>query len=409
MSQASMKAGSGTGQDQTTMLVLWSLSLCHMLNDTIQSLLPALYPVLQANYQLTFTQIGILHFTFQATASLLQPAVGLATDRRPYFRLLTIGMDASLVGLVVLAFAHSYYVLLLAAACVGIGSSIFHPDASRVARAASGGRYGFAQSVFQVGGNTGTALGPLLAAYIVLPLGQPSVLWFSALALLGMIVLWHVGSWAKAKHLERLAAAAKAGPAPIAASRLPRNRVVFAIVILAMLVFSKQLYTVSLSSYYTFYLIDTFGVSIRDSQLLLFLFLAAAAAGTFLGGPIGDRFGRKAVMWFSILGVLPFTLLLPHVNLFWTAVLSVVIGFVISSAFSAIVVFAQELVPGRVGLIAGIFFGFAFGMGGIGAAVLGAIADARGIGYVFQLCAFLPLLGLLTILLPPEKTITQPR
>ncbi len=404
-----MKVGGSTAQSQTTMLVLWSLSLCHMLNDTIQSLLPALYPVLQANYALTFTQIGILHFTFQATASLLQPAVGFATDRRPYFRLLTIGMGASLVGLVILAFAHSYYVLLLAAACVGIGSSIFHPDASRVARAASGGRYGFAQSVFQVGGNTGTALGPLLAAYIVLPLGQPSVLWFSAIALLGMIVLWHVGSWARAKHLERLAAAAKAGPAPIAAARLPRNRVVFAIVILALLVFSKQLYTVSLSSYYTFYLIETFDVSIRDSQLLLFLFLAAAAAGTFLGGPIGDRFGRKAVMWFSILGVLPFTLLLPHVDLFWTAVLSVIIGFVISSAFSAIVVFAQELVPGRVGLIAGIFFGFAFGMGGIGAAVLGAIADARGIGYVFQICAFLPLLGLLTILLPSEKAISQPR
>ena len=400
MSEATIKAAPSS-HGQTTFVVLWALSLCHMLNDTIQSLLPALYPVLQVNYALTFTQIGILHFAFQATASLLQPVVGFYTDRTPRFRLLTLGMFLSLVGLVMLAGANSYALLLAAAACVGLGSSIFHPDASRLARSASGGRYGFAQSIFQMGGNIGTAIGPLLAAYIVLPLGQPSVLWFSALALLGMIVLWKVGNWAKDQHLRRVVAK------KVEASTLPRRRVGFAIAVLAMLVFSKQLYTVSLSSYYTFYLIETFDVSIRQSQVLLFLFLASAALGTLVGGPIGDRFGRKAVIWFSILGVLPFTLLLPHVDLFWTAILSVVIGLILSSAFSAIVVFAQELVPGRVGLIAGLFFGFAFGMGGVGAAVLGAIADMRGIGYVFQICAFLPMLGLLTILLPPERLIRR--
>jgi MFS transporter, FSR family, fosmidomycin resistance protein len=391
-----------TAPEKTTLMVLLALSLCHLLNDTIQSLLPALYPVLQENYALTFTQIGILHFTFQVTASLLQPAVGFVTDRKPRFRLLTLGMFFSLVGLMILAGAHAYWVLLLAAACVGLGSSIFHPDASRVARVASGGRYGFAQSLFQVGGNAGTALGPLLAAYIVLPLGQPSVAWFGALALLGMIVLWHVGSWAKARHLEQ---AARKVTATAAALPLPRGRVLYAIVILAILTFSKQVYTVSLSSFYTFYLIETFDVSIRQSQILLFLFLAAAAVGTLAGGPLTDRIGRKAVIWFSIVGALPFTLALPYVDLFWTAVLSVIIGFVISSAFSAIVVFAQELVPGRVGLIAGIFFGFAFGMGGIAAAVLGAIADAQGIRTVFVICAFLPFLGLLTVLLPKESDI----
>ncbi|WP_185985725.1 MFS transporter [Aureimonas mangrovi] len=396
-----MQAGQ-TAPEKTTLMVLLALSLCHLLNDTIQSLLPALYPVLQENYALTFTQIGILHFTFQVTASLLQPAVGFVTDRKPRFRLLTLGMFFSLVGLMILAGAHAYWVLLLAAACVGLGSSIFHPDASRVARVASGGRYGFAQSLFQVGGNAGTALGPLLAAYIVLPLGQPSVAWFGALALLGMIVLWHVGSWAKARHLEQ---AARKATASVAALPLPRGRVLYAIAILAILTFSKQVYTVSLSSFYTFYLIETFDVSIRQSQILLFLFLGAAAVGTLAGGPLTDKIGRKAVIWFSIVGALPFTLALPYVDLFWTAALSVVIGFVISSAFSAIVVFAQELVPGRVGLIAGIFFGFAFGMGGIAAAVLGAIADAHGIRTVFVICAFLPFLGLLTVLLPKESDI----
>lgn len=404
MSQATADAAGVTPPvPGTAFAILASLSLCHLLNDTIQSLLPALYPVLQANYALTFTQIGILHFTFQVTASLLQPAVGFWTDRRPRFRLLTLGMFFSLCGLMILAQAHAYWVLLLAAAAIGIGSSIFHPDSSRLARVASGGRYGFAQSFFQVGGNAGTALGPLLAAYVVLPLGQPSVAWFGALALLGMVVLWNVGTWAKARHLE----ASRRPLAKPVSSALPPRRVLFTVGVLAMLVFSKQVYVVSLSSYYTFYLIDTFGVTIRQSQILLFLFLAATAAGILVGGWVGDRIGRKAVIWFSILGSLPFTLLLPHVDLVWTAILSVIIGLILSSAFSAIVVFAQELVPGRVGLISGIFFGFAFGMGGIGAAVLGVLADSYGIRFVYEICAYLPLLGLLTILLPSEKQLRE--
>lgn len=385
-------------ESQTALLVLLALSLCHLLNDMIQSLLPAIYPVLQVNYSLTFTQIGLLHFTFQVTASILQPAVGIVTDRKPRFRLLTIGMGCSLVGLLLLASAQHYAFLFFAVAFVGLGSSIFHPDSSRLARAASGGRYGFAQSVFQVGGNAGSALGPLLAAYVVLPLGQPSVVWFSAAALLGMLVLWHVGSWARRRHL-----AARSRPREAAAaSPYPRRTVLFAIFILAMLIFSKYVYLTSLTSYYTFYLIETFGVSIQQSQLLLFVFLGAVAVGTILGGPIGDRIGRKAVIWVSILGVLPFTLALPHADLFWTAVLSAVIGVILASAFSAIVVYAQELVPGRVGLISGLFFGFAFGMGGLGAAVLGVVADARGIGFVYRVCAFLPLIGLLTVFLPKE-------
>ncbi|HET8729139.1 MAG TPA: MFS transporter [Alphaproteobacteria bacterium] len=380
-------------------MVLWALSLCHFLNDMIQSLLPAIYPVLQANYSLTFTQIGLLHFTFQVTASMLQPAVGILTDRKPRFRLLTVGMGCSLVGLLLLASAHHYAFLLLAAAAVGLGSSIFHPDSSRLARAASGGRYGLAQSIFQVGGNAGSAVGPLLAAYIVLPLGQPSVAWFSAAALLGMIVLWWVGSWAREQHLRARSRPKEAH----AASALPKKTVLFAIFILAMLIFSKYVYLASLTSYYTFYLIETFGVSIQASQILLFVFLGAVAVGTILGGPIGDRIGRKAVIWISILGVLPFTLALPYADLFWTAVLSAIIGLILASAFSAIVVYAQELVPGRVGLISGLFFGFAFGMGGLGAAVLGMIADAQGIGFVYRLCSFLPLIGLLTVFLPKEQ------
>ena len=381
--------------------VLYALSLCHMLNDTIQSLLPALYPVLRVNYALSFTQIGIIHFAYQVTASILQPAIGLSTDRRPRHRLLAGGMFASLLGLLLLASAHTYWLLLVAAISVGLGSAIFHPGASRLARAASGGRFGFAQSVFQVGGNAGSALGPLLAAYVVLPLGQPSIAWFSALALLAMVILWKVGNWAREQHLR-----AAARKSPEAAP--PAKGAIAALVILAILVFSKQVYMVSLSSYYTFYLIETFGVSIRFSQIMLFVFLAASALGTLLGGPIGDRIGRKAVIWVSILGALPFTLLLPHVDLFWTGVLSVVIGLVMSSAFPAIVVFAQELMPGRIGLIAGIFFGFAFGMSGIGAAALGALADIWGIARVYQICAVLPAIGLLTLYLPREPHLRTP-
>lgn len=394
-----------SAEARAAMSILAALSLCHMLNDTIQSLLPAIYPVLQANYALTFTQIGIMHFVFQFTASLLQPAVGLYTDKRPMFRLSTMGMGASLVGLLILAFATHYWALLVAAMCVGIGSSIFHPDSSRVARTASGGRYGFAQSFFQVGGNTGSALGPLLAAYVVLPFGQHAIAWFSVLALLGMVVLWNVGSWARARHREARARTASAAPPP--ASVFPPRKVAAIIGVLAVLVFAKYIYVASLTSFYTFFLIERFGISVRDSQLLLFVFLAAVAAGTFAGGPIGDRIGRKAVIWVSILGVLPFSLALPYVNLFWTAVLSVIIGLVIASAFSAILVYAQQLVPGRVGAISGLFFGFAFGIGGIGAAALGALADVNGILWVYHVCSFLPLLGLVAILLPPDNELKR--
>lgn len=389
-------------ETRTAGAVLGALSLCHLLNDTLQSLLPAIYPVLQVNYSLTFTQIGILHFVFQGTASLLQPAVGLATDRRPRFRLLSAGMGLSLAGLLILAFTQGYPVLLLAAMSMGLGSAIFHPDASRLARAASGGRYGMAQSVFQVGGNTGSAIGPLLAAYIVLPLGQPALAWFSALALLGMVVLWNVGTWARNQHLRLSAAAGTARPET---SALPRRKVILVIAILALLVFSKYVYITSLTSYYTFYLIETFGVTVRDSQLLLFVFLGAIALGTFAGGPIGDRIGRKAVIWVSILGPLPFTLVLPHANLLWTAALTFVIGVVIASAFSAILVYAQQLVPGRIGLISGLFFGFAFGVAGLGAAALGVLADWKGIDFVYQLCAWLPLMGLLAAFLPADRKL----
>jgi FSR family fosmidomycin resistance protein-like MFS transporter len=311
-------------------------------------------------------------------------------------------MGASLLGLLMLAFASHYSALLLAAMAIGIGSSIFHPDSSRVARAASGGRYGFAQSLFQVGGNTGSALGPLLAAFIVLPLGQPSVAYFSVLALVAMVLLWNVGTWARNHH--RRAAARKGGSEPLP---LPRPQVMAAIAVLGALVFSKYVYIASLTSYFTFYLIETFGVSVRTSQLLLFVFLGAVAAGTFIGGPVGDRFGRKAVIWVSILGALPFTLMLPHVNLIWTVILSAIIGLVMASAFSAILVYAQALVPGRVGMISGLFFGFAFGIGGTGAALLGVVADWKGIGFVYHVCAFLPLIGLLTVLLPSEARLRR--
>jgi len=384
---------------RTAFGILAALSLCHLLNDTIQSLLPAIYPVLQENYGLTFTQIGFLHFAFQMTASVLQPAVGFATDRRPVFRIATLGMGASLCGLLLLASASHYWSLLLAAVLIGLGSSIFHPDASRNARTASGGRFGLAQSMFQVGGNTGSAIGPLLAAFVVLPFGQPSISWFSVLALLGMVLLWNVGTWARSRHL-----GARKAVAPVTSPLRP-GRVRATLAVLAVLVFSKYVYMASLTSFYTFYLIETFGVSVRQSQLLLFLFLGAVAAGTFAGGPIGDRVGRKAVIWVSILGTLPFALAMPHANLAWTAILSAIVGFVMASAFSAILVYAQALVPGRVGAISGLFFGFAFGIAGLGAAVLGVVADRMGIDFVFQVCAFLPLLGLLTAFLPAEHSL----
>lgn len=377
------------------MSVVLALSLCHFLNDTMQSMLSAIYPMLKENYALTFSQIGLLTFTFQFTASLLQPLIGAYTDKRPLGYSLPVGMSFTFVGLLLLAFSGHYGLLLFAAGMVGIGSAVFHPESSRIARLASGGRHGTAQSIFQLGGNFGTASGPLLAAFIVVPNGQGSVAWFCLAALTGMVILTWVSRW---YGNYRRAAASR--PAVSKMLRHTRGRVVFTLGVLALLVFTKNIYMASFSSYYTFYVIERFNVSVQDAQLLLFLFLGAAAVGTIAGGPIGDRIGTKQVIWVSILGVLPFTLMLPYADLFWTAVLTVIIGVVLASAFPAIVVFAQELVPGRVGLIAGIFFGFAFGMGGISAAVLGQVADAKGIVFVYQICSFLPFLGLLTIFLP---------
>ena len=388
---------------RTTLVVLWSLSLCHLINDIIQSLLPALYPVLERNYALSFTEVGLIHFAFMATASLLQPMVGLASDRAPMPRLAALGMGASLIGLVTLGLATSYALLILAAVAVGVGSSIFHPEASRYARAASGGRYGFAQSLFQVGGNTGSAVGPLLAAFVVLPLGQGSVVWFAGLALIGMSVLWLVGSWSRDT-------VRRAGRKPdAAAAGWPNRRVTVLLALLGVLVFSKYIYLASFTSYYTFYLIERFDLSIAASQIMLFVFLGGAALGTFAGGPIGDRFGRKLVITVSILGTLPFTLALPFANLAVTGILSAIIGLVLASAFSAILVYAQELVPGRVGLVSGLFFGFAFGIGGIGAAALGMLADTIGIVAVYQMIAFLPAAGLVALLLPREDAIAAVR
>ena len=378
----------------TAIGVLIAISFCHMLNDMMQSLLPALYPMLKSSYQLSFGQIGLLTFTFQFTASLLQPLIGAYADRSPRPYSLAVGMGFTLIGLVLLAYAGSYALLLLAAALIGTGSSVFHPESSRVARMASGGKHGLAQSMFQVGGNFGSAAGPLLAAFIVLPHGQSSVAWFSAVALLGMLVLFNVGHWYKTHGLQRLARAAGAHAAA------PRRHVIVGISVLLALIFSKYFYLASITSYYTFYLIDQFHVSVRSAQLHLFVFLASAAIGGMIGGPLGDRLGSKYIIWVSILGVLPFTLLLPHANLFWTGVLTVPIGMILSSAFPAIVVYAQDLLPGRTGTVAGLFFGLAFGMGSVGAAVLGKLADVVGITWVYQVCAFLPLIGLLAALLP---------
>ncbi len=376
-------------------VVLMGLSVSHLLNDMIQSLIAAVYPILKDAYSLSFTQIGLITLAFQLTASLLQPLVGTFTDRRPQPYSLAAGMGATLTGLLLLSVASDFHTILVAAALVGVGSSVFHPEASRVARLASGGRHGFAQSLFQVGGNAGSALGPLLAAFIIVPRGQGSIAWFSVAAVLAMVVLFRVGRWYR-YHL-----ATRPAKKPVAAGlTLSRQRVVLSVGILLCLVFSKHFYLASLTSYYTFYLIETFGISVQSAQVHLFVFLAAVAAGTLAGGPVGDRLGFKAVIWISILGVLPFTLLLPYANLFWTVALTVPIGLVLASAFSAIVVYAQELVPSRVGAVAGLFFGFAFGMGALGAAALGWLADHTSIGYVYRVCSFLPLIGLLTAFLP---------
>jgi FSR family fosmidomycin resistance protein-like MFS transporter len=376
-------------------VVLGSISLSHFLNDTMQSLIPSVYPILKANYALDFAQIGLITLAFQFTASLLQPVIGHFTDRKAQPFSLAIGMGFTFFGLLLLSVAQQYIVILAAAALVGLGSAVFHPESARIARLASGGRYGFAQSVFQVGGSFGTSMGPLLAALIVVPFGQPSIAWFSSIAFLAIVILWRIGHWYKPQIT-----ANKVTPIETHPDAPSSRRVMLALAVLVALLFSKQLYVSSLSSYYIFYLIDKFSVSTQAAQLYLFIFLASNAAGAFFGGPLGDRFGRKYVIWFSILGALPFTLALPYAGLFASAVLTVFIGFIISSATSSIIVFAQELMPHRFGMISGVFFGFAFGIGGLGAAVLGKIADHTGIAFVYQVCAFLPAIGLLAVFLP---------
>jgi FSR family fosmidomycin resistance protein-like MFS transporter len=390
---------------QTALGILGAISICHCLNDLMQSVIPAVYPILKDTYGLDFGQIGFITFANTITASFLQPLIGFFTDKRPKPFSLAIGMAFTLLGLVLLSVAPSYGSVLVAVAFVGIGSAVFHPESSRVARMASGGRLGFAQSLFQVGGNAGQALGPLLAAFIVLPHGQPAIAWFALAALTAAIILTRVGLWYR-HHLPTHTRAAAAA----VSSGLPSGLVKRSLGVLVVLVFSKNIYMASLSTFYTFYLINRFGLSVQSAQLHLFILLGAVAAGTFFGGPIGDRIGRKYVIWVSILGVLPFTLMLPYANLLGTEILTLIIGLVMASAFSAIVVFAQELVPGRVGTISGIFFGFAFGAGGIGAALLGQLADATSIDFVYKVCSFLPALGLLTVLLPniePHKRASR--
>jgi FSR family fosmidomycin resistance protein-like MFS transporter len=392
---ASVTASNGGAAERTAFSIIVAVSFCHMLNDIMQSLLTSLYPLLKENYALDFVQIGLLTFTFQVTASLLQPAVGVVTDRWPMPFSLPAGMLSTCAGLLLLANAHSFPLLLVAASLIGLGSAIFHPESSRIARLASGGRHGLAQSLFQVGGNAGTAIGPLLAAFIVVPRGQGSLGWFSGIALVGFVILTFVSGWYTRHRLANINRPAVSRTLP-----LPKNKVIMTLIVLILLTATKNVYMASLSSYFTFYTIEKFGVGLQDAQMLLFLFLGASAAGVLLGGPFGDRYGARFVIWFSILGVIPFALMLPYANLFWTGVLVVLIGLIFSSAFSAIVVFAQELIPGRVGLIAGMFFGFAFGFGGIGAAVLGVFADRQGIEFVYVITSYLPLLGILTVLLP---------
>lgn len=383
----------------TVYLILFAAAGCHMINDTLQAVMLSIYPMLKQNYSLSFTQVGIMTMVFQVTASILQPLIGLYTDRKPLPYLLPTGPAFTALGLLLLATAHSYPALLIAAACIGIGSSIFHPDASRVSRLASGGQFGMAQSLFQVGGNVGTSIGPLLAAGIVLQRGQASLSWFVALAALSMAILTGVGRW-YATHLTQ-----KRSTEAVRHSALSQRTINMSLAILVALMFSKFVYMACMHSFYTFYLIDKFGISTRDSQIYLFILLGSVAIGTFAGGPIGDRIGRKSVIWFSILGTLPFSLALPHLNLFWTVALTVPIGLILSSAFSAMVVYAQELMPGRIGMISGLFFGLAFGSGGLGAAILGTIADNTSLQFIFELCSVLPAIGLLAFYLPNTQQL----
>jgi len=398
--QTESQIGNANRKVQTSALgILFALSFSHLLNDSIQALIPAIYPLLKQSFNLTFTQVGLITLTFQMVGSIFQPIIGYYTDQKPKPYSLVVGMGITLSGLIFLAFATSYHFVILAAGMVGMGSAIFHPESSRMARLASGGRHGFAQSLFQVGGNAGSSFGPLLAAWIIVPNGQRSILWFTVLAFAGMIVLTKVGNWYRARLAEihpRKTQEHRHQP-------IPMRKIIFYIAVLLTLMFSKFFYLASMTSYYTFYLIKKFGVTVQGSQLYLFLFLFAVAVGTIAGGPIGDKIGRKLVIWISILGMAPFALLLPYANLFWTAALSVIIGMIMASAFPAILVYATELLPGKVGTIAGLFFGFAFGMGGIGSAVLGKLADATSILFVIKVCSFLPLIGLMTGFLPNLK------
>jgi FSR family fosmidomycin resistance protein-like MFS transporter len=383
-------------------VVLTGISFSHFLNDTMQSLIPSVYPILKQSYALDFAQIGLITLAFQFTASLLQPVVGHFTDKKAQPFSLVIGMGSTFFGLLLLSVAHSYPVILVAAALVGLGSAVFHPESARIARLASGGRYGFAQSVFQVGGSFGSSMGPVLAALIVVPFGQGSIAWFSSIAFLAIIILWRIGIWYRPQI-----AAKKLTVVKPQRDAVDSRRVMIALAVLVALLFSKQLYVSSLSSYYIFYLIEKFGVSTQSAQIYLFVFLAANAVGAFFGGPLGDRFGRKYVIWFSVLGALPFTLALPYVGLTTGAVLTVCIGLILSSTTSSIIVFAQELMPHRFGMISGVFFGVAFGIGGLGAAVLGKVADHTGIAFVYQVCAFLPAIGLLAVFLPKEPNAAR--
>ncbi|MEO5908824.1 MAG: MFS transporter [Ginsengibacter sp.] len=384
--------------EKTVYPILFAISFSHLLNDTIQSLIPAIYPILKSNYSLSFAQVGLITFTFQMAASLLQPFVGLYTDRKPQPYSLAAGMGFTLSGLIVLSMSHSFHLVLVSVALIGIGSSIFHPESSRMAHAAAGVQPGLAQSIFQLGGNLGSSIGPLLAAWIIVPHGQMSIIWFSLIALLAIFVLTKVGNWYKENVIRRRLKQKQ--KATVLHPSFSKRKVAFSVSILLVLIFSKYFYLASLTSYFTFYLINKFHVGIQTSQIYLFVFLFSVAAGTLIGGPLGDRFGRKYVIWFSILGTAPFSILLPYANLFWTGILIVPIGLILASAFSAILVYAQELIPGKIGLVSGLFFGFAFGMGGIGSALLGNLADKTSILYVFYICSFLPLIGIITGFLP---------
>jgi MFS transporter, FSR family, fosmidomycin resistance protein len=395
-----VNTGAATETEATRFKVLGAISFSHFLNDMIQSLIIAIYPLLKGEFNLSFMQIGSITLTYQVCASVLQPLIGIYTDKHPKPYSLSLGMGFTLIGLAALAWAPNYAAVLGAAALVGTGSSIFHPESSRIARLASGGRHGLAQSIFQVGGNAGSAMGPLLAAWIIIPHGRTSVAWFALAAMLAIAVLWNVGTWYRRQHVNP---AVRAKPQAVTPGSVSPRRVAWSVAILLTLIFSKYFYLASITSYYSFYLIEKFHLSVQSAQMYLFYFLLAAALGTLLGGPIGDRVGRKRVIWFSILGVAPFSMLLPYVDLLWTGILSFIIGLILASAFSAILVFAQELMPGKVGAVSGLFFGFAFGMGGIGAAVLGSVADLYGIEFVYRMCAFLPLLGTVAAFLPDMK------